>query len=179
MNRQAACAALSFSPINNKLHPIHYVLLPVQKRLRTLLRGLAKGKLPLSQLDKELQTFPLLDRSLPFSRTGRSTREYLMEDIVYPIIRNWGVIIGGSHAKPPKANSCPQTINQVFADLVGRDNDDDDDDDVYGESALVRTVERSVGAVVDKLSWFGRMAMAIAQEQEEEWRDEGGSLAVL
>jgi hypothetical protein len=44
----------------------------VRNRVKKLLRKLAHGDMPLSQLEKELHTFPLLERQLSFfTRTKR------------------------------------------------------------------------------------------------------------
>lgn len=75
------------SPLNNRLSPAYYALLPIRGKLKKLVRGIAHGKMPLSVLDRELKEIPLLDRSLPWSRTGRSTREYLMHQHIYPLVR--------------------------------------------------------------------------------------------
>ena len=55
----------------------------------------AAGKLSLSSLDRELKSLPLLDRTLPFLGGGdESTKEWVLHEHVYPIIRDWGVHIG-------------------------------------------------------------------------------------
>ena len=160
------------SPINNRLHPIHYALLPVQKRLKKLLRALARGKLPMSKLDKELQNFPLLDRSLPFSRSGRSTRDILMEDLVYPIIREWGVIIGGSHARAPKPGSCPHTLDQVFGSLVNKEEEEEEySDNELLAVAVKRTMAKYVG-------WIGGLVQSFAEDQQGKDEDARGGAYV-
>ena len=99
------------SPLNNRLHPVYYALLPLRTRLRELLRGIAYGRMPLSVLNREVEAFPLLERGLPFG-LGRSSgsetaKDYLLNEIVFPIVRTWGVVFGGSRTRPASEHSCP------------------------------------------------------------------------
>jgi len=93
------------SPLNNRLNPVFYALYPLRPKIKDLLHGLAHGTLPLSKLEQEVQVFPLLDRTFaPISGT-QTTRDFLMSDIVYPIVRDWGVVFGGANTKTPDV--CP------------------------------------------------------------------------
>ena len=53
------------SPLNNRMNKVFYVLLPMRKRLRYLVGGIARGTLPLSALNREFNNLPLLDRKMP------------------------------------------------------------------------------------------------------------------
>jgi hypothetical protein len=94
------------SPLNSYFHPLYYVLLPIRDKLKALCRGLAHGTLPLSALDREIAKIPILDKKLPFSRSGRTTTSILLEDLVYPRIHKWGAVIAhGGRSRAPK--ECP------------------------------------------------------------------------
>ena len=101
------------SPLNNRMSGVYYALLPLRKRLRALLRGMAHGKLPLSQLDRELRNLPLVERQ--FLRSKHTTLEWIMHEHVYPIIRTWGVVIGGERTRPARPHECPATLETLLS----------------------------------------------------------------
>ena len=111
------------SPLNNRLSPLYYVLLPVRTRVRELLKRLARGDMPLSQLKAELDAFPLLQRHfafLPRMSRDETNKMYILNEFAYPALRDWGVLIGGSTPKPPKANSCAEPFAPLVDGLLER-----------------------------------------------------------
>jgi len=110
------------SPLNNRLDKMFYILLPIRQRLRVLLHGMAKGELPLSAIEKELKKLTYagvkaLDRHIPFlgdKKRDKNTREWLLNEHVYPAIRNWGVIIGGASTRPARPQECPETLESFL-----------------------------------------------------------------
>jgi len=96
------------SPLNNPFNPAYLVLIPVRAKLKAILRRLALGKMPLSELDKQLQAFPWKARVLDEERRGwfgvssrlrrgsHVLKLRLLNRFVYPIMREWGVVIGGN-----------------------------------------------------------------------------------
>ena len=117
------------SPLNNRLSGVYYALLPVRQRLRNLLRSMAKGKVPLSKLDRELKKLPLLERKLIFlddrSPSKANTKEYILHEHVYPIIRTWGVIIGGAPTRKAKPGECPATFESLLGGVPATSDDDE------------------------------------------------------
>ena len=109
------------SPLNNRFDKLFYVLLPLRSRLRHLLRGMSRGEMPLSALERELAAIPLLESKPFFLKASDNTREWLLNEHVYPLIRQWGVIIGGSRTRPEKPHECPATLDQIlFKDGPGK-----------------------------------------------------------
>lgn len=104
------------SPLNNRLNPVFYALYPVRSKLKELLHALARGQLPLSALEREVHMFPLLNRRFGSLTGEQTTRDYLLSDVVFPIVRDWGVVFGGSYTKAYRDEECPRdTLSSIGA----------------------------------------------------------------
>ena len=68
------------------------------------------------------KTWHALPTIPPLATRGR----YILHEHVYPIIRTWGVVIGGSATRPAKPNECPATLESLLG--VGPDDGADGDD---------------------------------------------------
>ena len=101
------------SPLNNRLAPTYYALLPIRSRLKKLLHSLANGTLPLSHLEREVHSFPLLNRKM-FRDGKQTTRDFLLSDVVLPIVRDWGVHIGGAPIKASRPDECASSTLETM-----------------------------------------------------------------
>ena len=100
------------SPLNNPFDKLYLVLRPIRRKSRALLHSIAAGHVPLSELDRVFHDFPWGERvegdggrwgtsTLLRSGTDRA-KAWLFHKVVYPALREWGVVIGGSAIPPPR-----------------------------------------------------------------------------
>ena len=59
---------------------------------------------------------------LPFLGDDATTAEWLLHEHVYPLIREWGVVIGGSNTRAARPDECPATLEALFS--IPRDDAD-------------------------------------------------------
>lgn len=169
------------SPLNNRFNPIFYVLLPVRAKLKRLLRKLARGEMPLSKVERELHTFPLLERtSLPFvlskstNKRDQNVGWYLLNEFAYPALRDWGVIIGGSTPKEAKPGECAEPY-EPFESLR-----DEKAEEPLGagmaevllqrvQGGVAHAVGRAVGSAKGAASWMAQLIAEVGSDEYEEF----------
>ena len=86
-------------------------------QLRQILRDVALGSMPLSALDRALHDIKL---PLLSERREQRAKEWIVDTLVHPLLRDWGVVLGGRRSKESKSCvvSLPETVKDSVYDLL-------------------------------------------------------------